>query len=80
MERLAARFSPGTSEEILVHVRRRKGRAEVDIRVYAMSPTLKDKLPTGRGLSIPAAFLPEFKNAIQKAETLLNETKDGFHE
>ena len=58
-------------EELRAEIRRWKGRAYADVRVYACSRPQEAKWPTGKGFLVPVPQLPELRRALEElaAET-----------
>ena len=53
-------------EELRAEIRRWKGRAYADVRVYACSRPEEEKWPTGKGFLVPVAQLPELRRAVEE--------------
>lgn len=55
-------------EELRVEMRRLKGRAFADVRVYTHAHAQESKWPTGKGFLVPASRLGELRQAVTELE------------
>lgn len=60
-------------EELRVGMRRLKGRAFADVRVYAGPNAQEPRWPTGKGFLIPASRLPDLRRAMDALEAEASE-------
>ena len=66
-------FTKNETEEIRTTVREYKGRLYVDLRLYFQPVDMAEMVPSKKGITISAEFLPELKRAIECAGIAIKE-------
>ena len=74
MDKFISAFPAGKSEELRIHIRQLRGHAVVDMRVWSSLKPDGEKIPTGKGVTVPASRLEDLKQAVLAAEVSLKET------
>ena len=64
-------FDKNSTEEIRIQTSVYRGKKMVDVRIWAKTEEGKDPIPTKKGVTFNADFLPRLQEALKKTEDYL---------
>ena len=75
MDQTVSIFPKNKFQEIRVGIREFKGNDLVDIRIWTMTQSAEQMVPTAKGVTINVHLLPQLLKSLQDTEKILKESK-----
>ncbi|MCF7801857.1 MAG: transcriptional coactivator p15/PC4 family protein [Candidatus Marinimicrobia bacterium] len=70
MEKIIAELERSETEKLVIQAKEFKGRNYIDFRIYFLADEDQWR-PTQKGVTVSPKVWPDFKQAVEEAETLL---------
>ncbi len=75
MDKTVSVFPKNKFQEVRVGIREFKGNDLVDVRIWTLTQSSDQMVPTAKGVSINIHLLPELMKALQVADKILKDNK-----
>jgi hypothetical protein len=75
MEKDVFVFEKNKYQDVKVRISEYQGNDVIDIRIWTQPPQGEEKVPTGKGININVKLFQKLKEAVQKLEQELTDSK-----